>query len=648
MSRLTEIRARLQRSRGRGRKLRGLVELLAPYRWRVLAMFLSLVAATAAALAPAPLAKLAIDQGIQRHDVGALDLIVVVFLVSAVVYAVATYAQTYLVGWVGQRALQDLRIRLFIHLQRLSIGFYSRNRTGVIISRMTNDVEALDQLVEDGMATLIQSGLTLIGVVVILLVLDPHLALLTFLVLPILAVGAFAFRIASADAYRLTREKIASITGYLQETLSGIRVVRAFGQERAHIKRFRELNDENRAANMTTVNLNAAYFPAVEFLSAIVTVEILVIGGIEAINGHTSTGVVFAFIAALNNFFDPIQQLSQLYTTYQSGMAALDKIFDLLDEQPDLVDAPDATALPSIRGEIRFDDVSFRYGAADGGGYALRDLDLVIPPGQTVALVGETGAGKSTFAKLVARFYDPTAGGVLVDGHDLRTVTAHSLRSQMGIVPQEGFLFSGTIRENIAFGDPSATDEEIQAAARAVGADGFVSALEDGYDTQIGERGVQLSAGQRQLVAFARALVADPRILVLDEATSNVDVHTESLIEQGLRRLVAGRTAIVIAHRLSTIRHAGRILVLEHGQIVEYGTHDELLDAGALLVAVPRLGRAGGGVACRSSSGSPSRRSRPPVCAGSTTSSSVICAEARKLASIEYLLFDDQPASAPP
>ena len=581
MSRFSDIRRRVRQSGGRGRKVRGLVELLAPYKWRVLAMFLSLVAATAAALAPAPLAKLAIDQGIQKHDVGALDVIVALFLLSAVVYAVASYAQTYLVGWVGQRALQDLRIRLFIHLQRLSIGFYSRNRTGVIISRMTNDVEALDQLVEDGLATLIQSGLTLIGVVVILFLLDPHLALLTFLVLPILAVGAFAFRIASADAYRLTREKIAAITGYLQETLSGIRVVRAFGQERAHIRRFRELNDENRAANMTTVNLNAAYFPGVEFLSAIVTVEILLIGGIEAINGHTSTGVVFAFIAALNNFFDPIQNLSQLYTTYQSGMAALDKIFDLLDEQPDLADAPEATALPTIRGEIRFDDVSFRYGssAGDRPQYALRDLDLVIPPGQTVALVGETGAGKSTFAKLVARFYDPTAGGVLVDGHDLRTITAHSLRSQMGIVPQEGFLFSGTIRENIAFGQPGATDEEIETAARAVGAHGFISELEGGYDAQIGERGVQLSAGQRQLVAFARALVADPRILVLDEATSNVDVHTEGLIEQGLRRLVAGRTAIVIAHRLSTIRHAGRILVLEHGQVVEDGTHDELLEA---------------------------------------------------------------------
>jgi ABC-type multidrug transport system fused ATPase/permease subunit len=578
--RMTEIRRRLRQTSGRGRKLRGLAELLAPYKWRVLAMFVSLVLATAAALAPAPLAKLAIDQGIQAHDVHALDLIVAAFVLSAIVYAAASYAQTYLVGWVGQRALQDLRLTLFEHLQSLSIGFYSRNRAGVIISRMTNDVEALDQLVSDGLATLIASGLMLIGVVVILFVMNSHLALLTFLVLPVLALGALAFRIASADAYRLTREKIAWITGYLQETLSGIRIVRAFGQEPRHIARFHELNDDNRAANMTTVKLNAAYFPGVELLSALVTVEILVFGGIEAINGHTSTGVVFAFVAALNNFFDPIQQLSQLYTVYQSGMAALDKIFELLDEQPELVDQPDALELPVLRGGLSFEDVSFRYGAVEDDAWALRDIDLTIPPGQTVALVGETGAGKSTLAKLVSRFYDPTSGALLVDGHDLRSVTAQSLRSQMGIVPQEGFLFSGTVRENIAFGRPGATNEEIVGAARAIGADGFIAALENGYDTQVGERGVQLSAGQRQLIAFARALVADPRILVLDEATSNVDVHTETLIEQGLRRLVAGRTAIVIAHRLSTIRHAGRIVVLEHGRIVEQGTHEELLEAG--------------------------------------------------------------------
>ncbi len=574
-----EVRRRLQETGGRGRKLRGLAELLAPYRWRVAAMFASLVAATAAALAPAPLAKIAIDQGIRHHDTAVLDRIVVVFLASAVIYGIATYAQTYLVGWVGQRALQDLRLKLFAHLQALSIGFYSRNRAGVIISRLTNDVEALDQLVEDGLATLIQSSLTLLGVVVILLVLDFHLALLTFIALPILGLGALAFRIASADAYRLTREKIATITGYLQETLSGIRVVRAFGQERRHIEQFKALNDENRQVNMTTVKLNAAYFPGVELLSALVTVEILVIGGIEAINGNTSTGVVFAFIAALNNFFDPIQQLSQLYTTYQSGMAALDKIFSLLDERPELVDAPSAVELGQLRGEVRFRDVSFRYGADDDSAWALRDIDLTIAPGQTVALVGETGAGKSTFAKLVARFYDPTEGAVLVDGHDLRTVTAHSLRSQMGMVPQEGFLFSGTVRDNLAFGRREASEAQLRDAARAVGADEFIMALPHGYDTQVGERGIQLSAGQRQLIAFARALVADPRILVLDEATANVDVHTESLIEAGLRRLVAGRTAIVIAHRLSTIRHAARILVMEHGRMVESGTHEELLAA---------------------------------------------------------------------
>jgi ABC-type multidrug transport system fused ATPase/permease subunit len=574
-----ELRRRLAETSGGARKLRGLGEILAPYKWRVVAMFLSLVAATAAALAPAPLAKVAIDKGIERHDVGALYAVVVIFLISAVVYGVCTYIQTYLVGWVGQRALQDLRLRIFAHLQQLSIGFYSRNIAGVIISRMTNDVEALDQLVEDGLATLIESGLTLIGVIAILLWLDLRLALLSFIALPFLLAGGLAFRIASAGAYRLTREKIAAITGYLGETLSGIRTVRAFGREQRHLDEFAALNDDNRAVNMRTVHLNAAYFPAVELVSALVTVEILALGGIAVIDGHTSTGVVFGFIAALNNFFSPIQSLSQLYTTYQSGMAALDKIFGLLDEEPEIIDAPDAMVLPSIRGRVEFADVSFRYGADPDGVWALRDVDLVIEPGQTIALVGETGAGKSTFAKLATRFYDPTEGAVLVDGHDLRTVTAHSLRSQMGIVPQEGFLFSGTVRENLSFGRPNATDEELRDAARTIGADEFIMALQHGYDTQIGERGIQLSAGQRQLIAFARALVADPRILVLDEATSNVDIHTEGLIEQGLRHLIAGRSAIVIAHRLSTIRGAARILVMEHGRIVEQGSHEELLRA---------------------------------------------------------------------
>jgi ATP-binding cassette subfamily B protein len=329
---------------------------------------------------------------------------------------------------------------------------------------------------------------------------------------------------------------------------------------------------------MVTVNLNAAYFPGVELLSALVQAGILLYGGYQAIRGDVTVGVLVAFIAALQNFFDPIQQLSQLYTTYQAGMAALDKIFELLDEEPDLVDEPGAIELPPIRGEVRFEDVTFAYPGREDAP-ALAEVDLVVPPGQTVALVGSTGAGKSTFAKLVARFHDPTSGRVLVDGHDLRSVTQRSLRAQLGIVPQEAFLFSGTIGENIGFGRPDATPEQVEAAARAVGAHDFIPGLPDGYDTEVGERGGQLSAGQRQLVAFARALVADPRILVLDEATSNVDIHTESRIEDGLRRLLAGRTAVVIAHRLSTIQRAGRIVVLDHGRIAEQGTHEELLAA---------------------------------------------------------------------
>jgi ATP-binding cassette subfamily B protein len=560
---------------GRGRKVRGLFVLLRPYRGRTVMMFAALVIGTAAALAPPPLAKLAIDEGITPGDLSTLTLVVVAFLVSALVYWGATYLQTYLVGWVGQRVLQDLRIQLFAHLQTLSVGFYSRRQAGVIISRLTNDVQALDQLVSDGVVTLFGATLTLIGTAVILVVLDAELAMLTFLVFPLLALGSLAFRIVSANAYRLTREKVAAITAYLQESLSGIRVVRAFAQEERHLSRFDELNDDNYDANMRTVYLNAAYFPAVELLSAIATAGILLYGGLQAIDGDVTVGVLVAFVAALSNFFDPIQSLSQFYTTYQAGMAALDKIFELLDEEPDLRDRPGAIELPRIRGEIAFEDVTFSYGKGD----ALSDIDLHVPPGQTVALVGATGAGKSTFAKLVARFYDPTGGRVLVDGHDLRDVAARSLRSQMGIVPQEAFLFSGTIGDNIAFGRPGATTEEIEAAARAVHAHDFIAALEHGYDTQIGERGIQLSAGQRQLVAFARALIADPRILVLDEATANVDIHTEGLIEAGLRRLLAGRTAIVIAHRLSTIRTAGRIVVLAHGRIVEQGTHEELLAA---------------------------------------------------------------------
>jgi ABC-type multidrug transport system fused ATPase/permease subunit len=381
--------------------------------------------------------------------------------------------------------------------------------------------------------------------------------------------------------------------------------VRSFAQESRHIERMAELNELNRRANLKTVYLNASYFPAVELLSAIGTAVILLYGGYQALDLATESarnaqiGIVVAFVGYLSTFFDPIQQLSNLYTTYQQGMAALDKIFDLLDTEPDMVDKAGALDPGKLRGEIEMDDVWFSYGLdrtaglkrssgkiegsdeeEDDAAWALEDVSIHMPAGETLALVGETGAGKSTFAKLVSRFYDPQRGRVLVDGHDLRDLSSTCLRSQLGIVPQEGFLFSGTVRENIAFGRPDASDEEIEAAADVIGAGDFIRRLPGGFEAEVGERGVALSAGQRQLIAFARALLAEPRILILDEATSNVDVRTERTIEAGLERLLQGRTAIVIAHRLSTIRNADRIAVLENGRIVESGTHDELIAAG--------------------------------------------------------------------
>ena len=578
----------------RGRKVRWMVRLLRPYRGRLILMFTALLLETGAALAPPYLLGKAIDSGIRAGDVAALDWIVAAFVFATVLYAVATYWESYLVGWVGTRALQDLRERIFTHLQSMSIGFFTRRSPGVLISRMTNDVEAMNQLVTSGLVTIFSSTLTLVGVVVIMLFLDVKLALITFVTFPLLAVASVVFRIVSAGAYRATRERIAAVTAYLQETLSGVRIVRSFGQEQRHQAAMTRLNEENRDVNMKTVYLNASYFPAVELLAAVGTAVILLYGGTQAIDGAIEVGVVVAFVGYLTRFFEPIQELSQLYTTYQQGMAALDKIFDLLDTAPDMVDAPEALDPGTLRGEIDLEGVWFSYadepGPVDGAGgngagagaylWALRDVDLHVPPGQTLALVGATGAGKSTFAKLVARFYDPQQGTVRVDGHDLRLVQQRALRRQLGIVPQEGFLFSGSVRENVAFGRPAASQEEIEAAIAAVGASDFVQALPQGLDTEVGERGIQLSAGQRQLVAFARALLAEPRILILDEATSNVDVRTEKTIERGLERLLHGRTAIVIAHRLSTIRRAGKIVVLENGEIAEQGTHDQLIAGG--------------------------------------------------------------------
>ncbi|MGZ5347213.1 MAG: ABC transporter ATP-binding protein, partial [Solirubrobacterales bacterium] len=551
----------------RGRKVRWLVGLLRPYRKQVAMMLGALLVATGATLAPPALAGLATAEiASEDASTGRLGLIVAGFVVSGLLLWGASYVQTYLIGWVGQRTLQDLRTRIFTHLQEMSIGFFTRNRPGVLISRITNDVDALDQLISTGVVTLFQSTLTLLGVVVIMLFLDVGLALVVFLTFPLLAIASIVFRIVAASAYRVTRERIAEVTAYLQESLTGIRVVRTFSQEERHVTRMGELNELNREANMKTVYLNASYFPAVELLSALGTAVILLYGGYQALDltgdaRAEQIGVLVAFVGYLATFFDPIQQLSNLYTTYQQGMAALDKIFDLLDTEPDLVDRPGAIDPRPLRGEIELDGVWFSYGRDNaagvkrsGGGWAaaaagdpedwaMRDVSIRIPAGETLALVGETGAGKSTLAKLVARFYDPQEGRVLVDGHDLRELRAQCLRSQLGIVPQEGFLFSGSVRENIAFGRPDASEAEGEAAADAIGAGEFIRRLPRGFDTEVGERGVALSAGQRQLIAFARALLAEPRILILDEATSNVDVRTERAIEAGLERLLEGRTA---------------------------------------------------------------------------------------------------------
>jgi ABC-type multidrug transport system fused ATPase/permease subunit len=565
------------------RRIGMLVRLTAPYRGRTILAIVALLAATATTLAPPYLAKLAIDDGIRQENLTLLGWIVAAFLVAGLLNWGAGVAQTYLTGWVGERILTDLRRRLFRHLQRLSLGYYERNRAGTVISRLTNDVEALDQLVTDGVTSLVQNSLTLFGTAIILFFLDWRLALATLVVFPLMSIATAVFRRRSSRAYRRVRERLGAVTAALQEDISGMRVLHSFRREERNAAQFRSVNDDYRRANHETVVLNGLYFPFVDFLSSAATAVVLGYGGYLVFDGSMEIGTLFAFIAYLSNFFDPVQQLSQLYNTFLAAVAALDKIIDVMDEEPEVVDAPGAVELPPVEGHVAFEGVRFAYGR---GPEVLHGLDLDVPAGTTVALVGHTGAGKSTIAKLLARFYDPTQGRITIDGHDLRDVTQESLRRQLGIVPQEGFLFAGTVRENILFGRPDATPEEVASAARAVGAHEFILELEDGYETEVNERGSRLSLGQRQLVAFARALLADPRILILDEATSSVDIGTERRIELALGTLLAGRTSFIIAHRLSTIRNADLIVVLEHGELVEQGTHEELLARGGRYLAL--------------------------------------------------------------
>jgi ABC-type multidrug transport system fused ATPase/permease subunit len=561
------------------RRLGVLWRLTRQYKVRAFFSLFSLMAATAFALAPPLLAKYALDDAISGTTGKRLVLVVALFVLAGLAGWGMTYVETYMTGWVGERILAGLRKQLFGHLQRLSLGFYERNRAGVLISRMTNDVEAIDQLVTDGITTLAQSTLMLGGTAVLLLLLDPRLALVTLTVIPFMIIATALFRSRSGRAYADVRERLGLVTATLAEDISGMRMVQAFVREEHATENFRTVARDYRDSNMQTVVLNGLYFPFVSLLSTLALAVVLGYGGHLYFEHALTLGTLFAFMLYVNNFFDPVQQLSQLYNTFLSATAALDKIIGVLDEAPEIVDRPGATPLPHIRGHVRFEDVHFAYGLRGGevGEEVLHGIDLDVPAGTTVALVGHTGAGKSTIAKLLARFYEPRGGRITIDGRDLNDVTQESLRHQLGIVPQEGFLFAGTVAENIAFGKPDASPSEIVRAAQTVGAHDFILRLEDGYETQLGERGSRLSLGQRQLVAFARALLADPRILILDEATSSVDIGTERTIEEALRTLLADRTSFVIAHRLSTIRDADLIVVLEHGQVIEQGSHEELL-----------------------------------------------------------------------
>jgi ATP-binding cassette subfamily B protein len=560
----------------RFRRGRTLGRFARPYTRRAIVAAFTLIVATAAAVAGPLAAKEVIDRGIRTGDYNRVVLWVAVFLVVVMAGWIATAAQSYLTSWVGERVLADIRVAVFAHVQRLDLGFFERTPAGVVISRLTNDVEAMNSMVTDGPTTLLQNTLTLIGSAVVLLLLDWRLALATLSVFPAMAIGTAIFRRYSARAYRRTRERMGDVTASLQEDISGVRVVQAFRREDANYRRFIAVNDRYRYANVQTVNAASIYFPFVSLLSAVATAVVLGYGGILVFDGQLSPGALFAFIGLLSNFFDPVQQLSQFYQTMLAAMAALEKIVEVLETEPAMADAPGARELPQIAGKVEFADVQFAYSPTSAE--VLHGVSFAAEPGQTVALVGHTGAGKSTVVKLLARFYDPTSGRVLIDGTDVRDVTARSLRSQLGIVPQESFLFSGSVRSNIAFGRPEATDEDVVAAAQAVGADAFIRALPDGYDTEIQERGARLSIGQRQLVAFARALLADPRVLILDEATSSVDIPTEARIEEALETLLRGRTAFVVAHRLSTIRRADVIVVLEHGRVIEAGTHRQLIE----------------------------------------------------------------------
>ena len=566
----------------KGRQARAwLWPLVRPHRRMVVLGSLAVLAQSAAGLAMPYLVKVAIDQGVLPKRLEVLNRVAIAYVLLAGLQLLASRLEIIAVAAVGQRVLYAVRTRLFGHLQTLSLDFYERERTGKVVARMTNDIEAMSDLVTDGLVTFITSVITLVGIAVILVLMDWQLALATLTVAPALALAATRFRHQSSAAWRRVRETATVVTVQLQEALSGVRAIQAFRRERTTAERFADAAHAERLAHQRTIRLAALFFPGVEFAGAAASVVVLGVGGHQVLAGALEIGTLAAFLLYLGSLFNPVQQLSELYDTFQSATAGAERVGAVLSVEPTVREAAEPLPLEAPRGEVRLDGVRFAYASGDGDGpEVLHGVDLHVPAGSTLALVGPTGAGKSTVAKLIARFYDPRSGTVTLDGIDLRQVRLADLRRAMGYVPQEGFLFSGSVADNIGFGRPDATRAEIEAAARAVGAEPVIDGLPHGFDTQVGERGALVSAGERQLIAFARAWIADPALLVLDEATSNLDVVTEAQVQQALRRLRQDRTTVLIAHRLSTVIEADQIAIVEDGRVIETGSPDDLLERG--------------------------------------------------------------------